>query len=85
MPGSVRVLFFATAREAVGTAELSLSVPKSGLSVANLLDEIQLLYPKLAPVLRVSRFVRNGAYLRGRFGMIRPGDEFAIHPPYSGG
>jgi sulfur-carrier protein len=81
----VRVLFFATAREATGTGALEWTVPAGGVPVTTILKEIQRRFPKLGPVLAVSRFVRNGTYLRGRTGLIRPGDELAIHPPYSGG
>ncbi len=85
MPAKARVLLFASARQAVGHSVLERTIPKTGLDLARLLGELVREYPALAPVLRVSRFIRNGSYLRQARGRIRPGDELAIHPPYSGG
>ncbi|MGI0131398.1 MAG: MoaD/ThiS family protein, partial [Thermoplasmata archaeon] len=42
-------------------------------------------YPALAPTLRACRFVRNGQYVERTSDRVRPGDEFAVHPPYGGG
>jgi molybdopterin converting factor small subunit len=42
-------------------------------------------YPRLRPTLQASRFVRNGQYLEDLETRVRPGDEFAVHPPYGGG
>lgn len=81
----VRVLLFATARTAVGRVELEWSVPPAGITREALTDALALSYPKLAPTLRVSRFVRNGKYIDRPSARIRPGDEFAVHPPYGGG
>jgi molybdopterin converting factor small subunit len=85
MPRTVRVLFFATARAAVGRASLDWPVPRSGVPADELARALAQEYPKLAPVLRASRLVRNGEYLRRRNERVRPGDEFAVHPPYGGG
>ncbi len=82
---SIRIVLFASAREAVGASSLDRTVPERGVSVVALLRELARDYPRLAPTLRASRFVRNGEYLVGRRGRVRPGDEFAIHPPYGGG
>jgi molybdopterin converting factor small subunit len=81
----VRVLFFATARAAVGSAQLDRSVPPSGTTVRALVDELVGEYPQLERVVRVSRLVRNGRYVRRSSERVRPGDELAVHPPYSGG
>ncbi len=81
----VRVLLFASARTAVGRGELEWSVPAEGVSLKTLAGQLAAAYPALAPTLRVSRFVRNGRYVDGPAARIRPGDEFAIHPPYGGG
>jgi molybdopterin converting factor small subunit len=82
---TVRVRLFATARLAAGTAELRRPVPAPGIDVRTLLGQLRREFPALGPVLRSARFVRNGELLRGRSGRLRPGDELAIHPPYSGG
>lgn len=81
----VRVLLFATARTAVGRSELAWNVPAHGLPAETLTGQLAAAYPALAPTLRVSRFVRNGHYLVRLTERVRPGDEFAVHPPYGGG
>lgn len=83
--GTVRVLLFATAREAVGSPRADVTVPDEGGRVESVLAELVRAHPRLGPVLAASRLVRNGEYLRGRSGPVAPGDELAIHPPYSGG
>jgi molybdopterin converting factor small subunit len=82
---SLTVLLFAGAREAVGTSELRLELAHDRTPVAEVLRTLRREYPRLIPILAVSRLVRNGEYLRGTAGAVGPGDELAIHPPYSGG
>ena len=60
-------------------------MPAGGLSIRELVEGLGKEYPRLAPVLASARFVRNGTFVSGRQGRILPGDEFAVHPPYSGG
>jgi molybdopterin converting factor small subunit len=81
----VRVLLFATARAAVGAPEIEWSVPARGLSVRDLIIGLTAQYPALGQVVGASRFVRNGRYVIRESERVRPGDEFAVHPPYSGG
>jgi len=81
----VRVLLFATARTAVGRSALAWDVPAEGIPAKTLTRALAAAYPGLAPTLRVSRFVRNGRYLGRLTERVRPGDEFAVHPPYGGG
>ena len=85
MPPRVRVVLFGPARAAVRRSALEWPCPRSGLSVPALVRGLSKTYPTLAPILRTSRFVRNGSYLRGTSGRLRPGDEIAVHPPFSGG
>ncbi|MCI4344124.1 MAG: MoaD/ThiS family protein [Thermoplasmata archaeon] len=85
MTPPIRLLFFASAREATGKSELDWPVASAGIPVADLLRALEDRFPGLSPILPASRFVRNGTYLRGVSSRIRPGDEFAVHPPYSGG
>ncbi len=85
MPAQVRLLFFASAREAVGRPQLERPVGPDGLGIAELLRELTRTYPRLTPILAASRLVLNGRYLKGSSGTVRAGDELAIHPPYSGG
>jgi len=81
----VRVRLFATARQAVGQASLPWPVPADGLSARELVDALGAAYPRLARVLRASRFLRNDRYLSDLDETVLPGDEFAVHPPYGGG
>jgi molybdopterin converting factor small subunit len=85
MPKPVRLLLFASAREAVGRHELALPVGAGGASVEKLLRPLLEEHPGLVPVLKASRIFRNGQLLRSRAGRVMAGDELAIHPPYSGG
>ena len=81
----VTVRLFATARLAVGRSELRWPVESEGVPMQALLKDLGQKYPKLAPVLGTCRFVLNGRYVAGRATRVRPGDEFAVHPPYGGG
>ncbi len=85
MRDAVTVLLFATARTAVGTARLVWPVGSDGMSARSLLRGLVVSYPQLGPTIRTSRFVLNGEYLSNLTTRIRPGDEFAVHPPYGGG
>jgi molybdopterin converting factor small subunit len=82
---SVRVLFFATAREAVGAPAVDREVPATGSTIEAVLTKIVKEHPRLEPVLKRSRLVRNGRYVGGPRVRVKPGDEIAVHPPYSGG
>jgi molybdopterin converting factor small subunit len=79
------VLLFGSAREAVGRGSLDWPVPPAGLPAEELVRQLGIEYPKLRPTLRASRFVRNDQYLGTHGARVRPGDEFAVHPPYGGG
>jgi molybdopterin converting factor small subunit len=81
----VRVRLFATARLAVGRPSVPFAVPDDGIPARELVAALATAYPRLAPTLRASRFLRNDRYLRTLDETVRPGDEFAIHPPYGGG
>jgi molybdopterin converting factor small subunit len=81
----VRIAMFALARDAAGTARVDVPVPPDGLPARSLVRDLGRRFPDLVPVLRVARFVRNGRYLTRLDTRIRPGDEFAVHPPYGGG
>jgi molybdopterin converting factor small subunit len=81
----VVVRLFATAREAAGTGRIEWPSGNRGISVGDLVRALTRECPALAPILKHARFARNGTYLLGRAGRLRPGDELAVHPPYSGG
>jgi molybdopterin converting factor small subunit len=82
---TARVLLFATAREAVGASRILRPVPPDGTGLEEFLDALVALHPKLRPILRHSRIVRNGEILAAHHGRVSVGDEIAIYPPYSGG
>jgi molybdopterin converting factor small subunit len=65
--------------------QVSVSVPPHGVTVEAMIASLAADHPALAPVLPHCRFARNGTYVRGRGARLRPGDELAVHPPYSGG
>ena len=85
MSDRVTVLLFAMARAAVGKPRLDWPVEPAGVSARALVRSLGNSYPTLRPTLRASRFVLNGNYLSNLATRVRPGDEFAVHPPYGGG
>lgn len=80
---TVRVLFFASLREAVGLGEqtVTLAEPSSG---TDLLDVLEAEHPALAPFRRSVRLAVNQRYARGEV-MLADGDEVALITPTSGG
>jgi len=85
MAAEAIVRLFGPAREAAGTGSLRWPVPADGLRASELVAALAASYPRLAPTLRVSRFLVNDALLTQLSHRVRPGDEFAVHPPYGGG
>ena len=81
----VVILLFASAREALGRRTLDWPVSPDGVRADALVRALARTYPRLDLALRTSRFVHNGEYLHDLSTPIRPGDEFAVHPPYGGG
>ena len=79
------MLLFATAREAVGAPRLRRTVAPLGAPLEEFLQAIETEFPRLASIRQHSRIVVNGQYTSARSVRIHPGDEVAIHPPYSGG
>lgn len=84
MAPTVHVLCFATAREATGRSSLEWSIPPGGCTVGDVIGGLTARFPRLVPVVRASRIVKNGEYV-GVGARVGPGDELGIHPPYSGG
>lgn len=84
----MRVLLFASAREAAGGRPV-LHLPRgsSPPRLGELLDALGKDHPRLTAVFRSCRIAVNGEYLptMDRAYRLRPGDEVAILPPYSGG
>jgi molybdopterin converting factor small subunit len=84
-PRTVRVRLYSLAREVTRRSIVEVPVPPGGIVARELLRALEAEYPSLGPVFRVSRFVRNDRYLADLGTRVRPGDEFAVHPPYGGG
>ncbi|MEM0128721.1 MAG: MoaD/ThiS family protein [Thermoplasmata archaeon] len=85
MTAPLRVRLFAQAREAAGSPTISWTVPTEGETAAAVLEAIAALHPRLRRVVAHSRILVNGQYADPARTTVRPGDELAIHPPYSGG
>ena len=83
MSGTVRVLAFAGAREAMGVGERSLSIERS-VTARELLRRLCDEHPLLAPHAASLRVAINGAYAAWD-DEIHDGDEVAVIPPVAGG
>ncbi|GIW09958.1 MAG: molybdopterin synthase sulfur carrier subunit [Dehalococcoidia bacterium] len=79
----VVVRLFASARDAVGTATLTLELPE-GTTAGALFEQLVASYPALGRLARVARLAVNGAYAPAEM-VLAPGDEVAVLPPVSGG
>ena len=80
---NVRVLFFATAREAAGCASLELSLSE-GATVSEARGAIGRRFPALEPRLAHFRFAVDREFA-GPEQALHEGAELAIIPPVSGG
>ncbi len=81
----MRLLLFGPAREAVGRAALDRPLAAEGATLGELVDAVAEEFLALRPVLQASRLAVNGRYASDRRLRLAPGDEIAVHPPYSGG
>ncbi len=81
----LRVLLFATAREAVGQSELEVPY-RRGQTLAEVLAEVVAAHPRLRPHLR-HRLALDGEFLEQPASavILSSQKEVAILPPFSGG
>lgn len=79
----VRVFFFASHRDAVGTDETYLLLP-DGSPVERAAERLALQFPKLQPLLPFARVAVNEEYC-GRDQPLFEGDRVVFIPPVSGG
>lgn len=84
MASSVKVLFFASARDVAGCEDLVLSCDGESWSEADFWARLEEELPTLAAQRSSVRLARNQEYLPAE-GRIFPGDEVAVIPPVSGG
>jgi molybdopterin synthase catalytic subunit len=79
----VRLLFFATLKDIVGSRQLQLDVP-AGSTIADLLTRLESSYPRMKDYRPVVLTAINEEYV-DQLASIADGDEVAIFPPVSGG
>lgn len=79
----VKVKFFAAPREALGTDEMEIEIPK-GATVNELIDRLRDEYPVLDAYTRFLNVAVNRAYV-GMQTELHDGDEVACLPPVGGG
>lgn len=84
MAMTVRVEYFAAARELVGHASEELSLPEGVLTVSDLLAALAARHPRLAPVAGRMRLAINGE-LAPAGAQVTDGDALAVLPPVAGG
>lgn len=79
----IRLLFFASCRDAVGDKEFDLEV-EEGISAGALREELALRYPRLRPLKEKLLMAVNAEYVDDDTA-LKNGDEVALIPPVSGG
>jgi molybdopterin converting factor small subunit len=82
--GELRVLFFASARQAAGCAESIVTCEAGGIREALFWERLLAKHPSLASLRSSVRIAKNCEYLAAD-DELRPGDEAALIPPVSGG
>lgn len=83
MTHGVRIFAFAGARDVLGAPELDFAL-FGPVTAAQLLADVCLRYPALAPYQRSIRVAVNGVYAESSE-PVAPGDEVALIPPVAGG
>jgi len=79
----VRLLFFASLRDIVGSRELCVDVPLNS-TVGDLLTQLELTYPRIRDYRSIVLTAINEEYA-DKTASVSDGDEIAIFPPVSGG
>jgi molybdopterin synthase catalytic subunit len=79
----VRILFFATLKDIVGSREIKFDVP-AGATVLDVLTQLERNYPRMRDYRTVVLTAVNEEYV-DKSTIVHEGDELAIFPPVSGG
>ena len=79
----IRLLLFATCRDAVGAKEIDLDL-EDGSTAGMLREELSSRYPKLQAMKNILSLAVNAEYVGDEI-VLRNGDEVALIPPVSGG
>ena len=82
--GELRVLFFASARQAAGCAEATITCEFEKICEAVFWERLLADFPALTPLRGSVRLAKNFEYLAAGEDFC-PGDEAALIPPVSGG
>ena len=82
--GELRVLFFASARQATGCSEAAIPCEPDGIAEPVFWGRLLAHFPALAPLRASVRLARNCEYLKAGERFF-PHDEAALIPPVSGG
>ncbi len=80
---TLRVEFFALARDLAGASALTVTIPSGGTS-STLLDTVVKDCPRLQAWKDHLRIAVNCRYVDGQY-QLKEGDEVAVIPPVSGG
>ena len=79
----IRLLLFASCRDAVGDKELDFEV-EEGIDAGLLREELVQRYPRLRPLKEKLLMAVNAEYVDDQT-VLKEGDEVALIPPVSGG
>ena len=80
---TILVKFFALSRQATGTREVEIQLPK-GATAALLMETLGKRFPKLKPLSNALKLAVNWDYADPET-VLRDGDEVAVIPPIAGG
>src|SRR5438552_16045898 len=79
----VRLLFFATLKDIVGTRQMQLEMP-AGATVSDVLSHLESSYPRMKDYRPVVLTAINEEYV-DQGAAVQDGDELSLFPPVSGG
>lgn len=79
----VKLLFFATLKDIVGSKQMTFDIP-DGSTIGDLLSKLEAVYPRMKDYRPVVLTAINEEYV-SQSATMHPGDEIAIFPPVSGG